>query len=172
MTAPRLETARGRLRPLALSDAEALFAAFSDPETMTYWSASPHQALSETEADIAWWLEANGCAAFAIEDRDGALVGRVGLCRVREGVREVGIILRPDFAGQGHAAAAVRALCGYGFATLGLHQIVADIDPDNHPSCRLFEACDFRLEARLKHNWRTHLGLRDSLIYALFPGES
>lgn len=169
MTPPTLETARGRLRPLSKADADGLFAAFSDPETMTYWSAPPHQSLSDTEADIAWWLEANGDAAFAIEDREGGLVGRVGLYRVREGVREVGIILRPDRAGEGHASAAVRVLCGYGFAALGLHRIVADIDPDNLASCRLFEACDFTLEARLKHNWRTHLGLRDSLIYALFP---
>lgn len=169
MTPPTLETARGRLRPLALTDAEALFAAFSDPETMTYWSASPHQSPAETEADIRWWLEANADAAFAIENQEGAVVGRVGLYRIREGVREVGIILRPDFSGQGHAAAAVRALCAYGFASLHLHRIVADIDPDNLASCRLFEACDFALEARLKHNWRTHLGLRDSLIYALFP---
>jgi RimJ/RimL family protein N-acetyltransferase len=138
---------------------------------MTYWSAPPHQSITETEADIAWWLEANGDAAFAIEDGEGALAGRVGLYRVREGVREVGIILRPDQAGQGHGlrrgAGAVRAYRV--FSPRAASDRRRHLIPSNLASCRLFEACDFRLEARLKHNWRTHLGLRDSLIYALFP---
>jgi [ribosomal protein S5]-alanine N-acetyltransferase len=54
----------------------------------------------------------------------------------------------------------------YGFASLGLHRIAADIDPDNARSRRLFEALGFTLEGTLKHNWRTHLGLRDTVMYA------
>ncbi|MBU6406409.1 MAG: GNAT family N-acetyltransferase [Alphaproteobacteria bacterium] len=169
MTPPTLETAKGRIRALSRSDAGALFEAFSDPETMTYWSTPPHQSLQQTEDDIAWWLAANPDAAFAIEDANGQVVGRTGLFRIREGVREIGVLLRRDRVGRGHAAAAVRVLCAYGFSQLGLHRITADIDPDNASSRRLFEACGFALEACLKHNWRTHLGLRDSLIYALFP---
>ncbi len=169
MTPPTLEAGPARLRPLRIEDAEALFPAFSDPGVMTYWSGPAHQDIAETRADLAWWIKQNGDAAFAIEDAFGALAGRAGLYRIRAGVREVGILLSPAYAGRGLASAAVRTLCVYGFAELNLHRIVADIDPDNMPSIRLFEACGFANEGRLKHNWRTHLGLRDSVIYARFP---
>jgi RimJ/RimL family protein N-acetyltransferase len=172
MTPPTLEAGPALLRPLRLDDAEALFPAFSDPAVMRYWSAPPHQSPADTEADLAWWLQSNADAAFAIEDGAGRVAGRTGLYRIREGVREIGIILRPDFVGKGLARGAVEALCAYGFAHLEIHRIAADIDPDNTPSIRLFEACRFTLEGRLKLNWRTHIGLRDSLIYARCEGES
>jgi [ribosomal protein S5]-alanine N-acetyltransferase len=169
MTAPTLEAFPARLRPLRMEDAEALFPAFSDAAVMRYWSGAPHADVIETRADVAWWLETNPDAAFAIEDPDGAVAGRCGLYRVRDGVREVGVLLHPDYVGKGIASAAVRSLCGFGFSVLGLHRIVADIDPDNVASIRLFEACGFVYEGRFRHNWRTHLGLRDSVIYAQFP---
>ncbi|MFZ4069549.1 MAG: GNAT family N-acetyltransferase [Caulobacterales bacterium] len=166
MPAPTLEAPPARLRALALDDAAALFPAFADPVNMTYWSCPPHADIAETRADIAWWLDNHGQAAWSILDSDGAVAGRTGLVTLRAGIGEVGVILRPDAAGKGLARAAVGAMVDYGFAALGLHRIAADIDPDNAPSRRLFEALGFGLEGTLKHNWRTHLGLRDTVMYA------
>lgn len=171
MPAPTLEAAPARLRALSLDDADALHPAFADVANMTYWSSPPHEDVAQTQADIEWWLASYPNSAWAICDATGAVAGRTGLVIPRAGVGEVGIILRPDFAGRGLARSAVAAMAAYGFAHLDLHRIVADIDPANTPSCRLFEALGFTLEATLKHNWRTHLGLRDSVIYAKFaPG--
>lgn len=172
MPAPTLEAPPARLRALSMADAEALFPAFADAANMTYWSSAPQTDITETRADIAWWLDNHGEAAWAILDSAGAVAGRTGLVTLRPGVAEVGIILRPDFAGKGLARAAVAAMVEYGFSALGLHRIAADIDPDNRPSRRLFEALGFEFEGTLKQNWRTHLGLRDTVMYAKLAGVS
>jgi RimJ/RimL family protein N-acetyltransferase len=169
MTSPILDVGAARLRPLSMDDAPALHVGFSDPGLMTYWSCAPHAALAETEADVAWWVERNGDAAWAIE-AGGEVVGRIGLYEIRQGVREVGVFLLRVAQGRGLASAALEAVVADGFARLELFRIAADIDPDNAPSIRLFERAGFIFEGRLRANWRTHLGLRDSLIYARFPG--
>ncbi|MFU8817540.1 MAG: GNAT family N-acetyltransferase [Pseudomonadales bacterium] len=40
-----ISTARLRLRPLVLSDAEELFHIYSDPEFMRYWSTEPWDSM-------------------------------------------------------------------------------------------------------------------------------
>ncbi|MFZ4603604.1 MAG: GNAT family N-acetyltransferase [Caulobacterales bacterium] len=166
--APILEIGAARLRPLSMDDAAALHVGFSDPGLMTYWSCAPHATLAETAADVAWWVERNSDAAWAIEE-GGAVLGRIGLYEIRKGVREVGVFLLREGQGRGLARAALDAIVQDGFSRLDLFRIAADVDPDNAPSIRLFERAGFVLEGRLKANWRTHLGLRDSLIYARFP---
>lgn len=172
MSAPALHSGAATLRPLSLADAPGLFPAFADAINMTYWSGPPHASVEETEGDIIWWLAHNGESVWAITDAQGALCGRIGLLALRTGVAEVGIILRRDARGRGLARGAVEAATAYGFSALGMHRIVADIDPANQASRKLFRACGYRREARMRRNWRTHIGLRDSLIYVRFapPG--
>jgi RimJ/RimL family protein N-acetyltransferase len=168
MPAPDLHHAPAHLRALELKHASALFPAFKDAANMTYWSGPPHETIAETEGDISWWRRTYPDTCWVIEDGSGVVCGRTGLLLPRKGVGEIGIILSPAARGKGLARAAVMALCAHGFGALKLHRITADIDPANFASRRLFRACGFRREARLKKNWRTHLGLRDSYIYARF----
>lgn len=39
------------------------------------------------------------------------------------------------------------------------------------PSIRLVERLSFRLEGRLRAEWETHIGVRDTLIYGLLKDE-
>ena len=50
---PTLETQGAVLRPLELSDAEALFAAHGDARTHHYWSGPAHANVEQTRAYIA-----------------------------------------------------------------------------------------------------------------------
>ena len=85
-------------------------------------------------------------------------------------MREVGIIFARAAWGRGFARDALAAAVAHGFAS-GSHRICADIDPDNVASLRLFERGGFEREGLLRKAWRTHLGLRDSVILAkLAPG--
>ena len=47
---PVLASERLVLRPVRLSDAEALFAVLSDVDLMTWWSSGPHRTVEETRA--------------------------------------------------------------------------------------------------------------------------
>ena len=50
---PVLTTARLRLRPRTVDDAEALFPSLSDPALMTWWSHAPHETVEQTRASLS-----------------------------------------------------------------------------------------------------------------------
>ena len=50
-------------------------------------------------------------------------------------------------------------------------RLYADTDPDNAASNRLLESLGFTLEGRLREQWTTHIGRRDSLIWGLLHRE-
>jgi len=163
---PTLSTHGAILRPLAIADAEALFAAHGDPHTHTYWSSPAHKSVSETVDYIRDTLDLPGAHVWAITESGGEALGRIGLFIEREGVGEIGIIMRPDAAGRGLASRAVTLVIAHAFDALGLHRISADIDPDNASSISLFFRAGFQREGVLRGNWKTHLGIRDSVIMA------
>jgi RimJ/RimL family protein N-acetyltransferase len=103
---------------------------------------------------------------WAITENGGDALGRIGLFVEREGVGEVGIIMRPDAAGRGLASKALNLVVAYGFETLDLHRIAADIDPDNVASLNLFLRNGFEREGLLRGNWKTHIGIRDTVMLA------
>ncbi len=160
----RLEAPGVVLRPLALSDAEPLYAAHSDAETHHYWSSPPHSTIEETRAYIADTLAIKGANVWAITESGGEALGRIGLFIEREGVGEIGVIMRPDSTGRGLASKALELVVQHGFGPLSLHRIGADIDPDNTNSISLFLRAGFQREGLLRGNWKTHLGVRDSVI--------
>ncbi|MDX3910988.1 MAG: GNAT family N-acetyltransferase [Sphingobium sp.] len=173
MIAPeRLATDRLTLRPLLPTDAEALFPAFSDPELMTWWSSGPHATVEETRAYIApdggygdEWL------AWAITLSDKEAMGRVGAGMRRPGVWEIGYLLRRDLWGKGFAREAVGAVVDHLFADKAARRVFADVDPDNVLSIGLLRRLGFKEEGRLRGEWKTHLGVRDSLIFGLLRDE-
>lgn len=164
MTTPRLEAPGVVLRPLETADAEALFAAHGDAQTHTYWSSPAHKSIDETRAYIADTLAIEGAHAWAITEHGGEALGRIALFLQREGVGEIGIIMRREATGRGLASKALNLVVEHGFGPLGLHRIAADIDPDNTSSISLFLRAGFQREGVLRGNWKTHLGIRDSVI--------
>ena len=159
---PRLEAPGLVLRPLEVSDAEALFAAHSDPHTHQYWSSAAHKSVAQTAAYIEDTIAVG--RAWAITESGGAALGRIALFQLRDGVADIGIIMRPDATGRGFASKALALVCEYGFNTLELHRIGADVDPENSASLSLFLRAGFQREGLLRGNWKTHLGVRDSVI--------
>lgn len=158
------------LRPLAISDAEALFAAHNDAETHRYWSGPAHQSVAETRRFIAETLALRGARVWAVTEAGGEALGRVALFHIREGVGEFGVIMRPQATGRGLASRAIAAVSQYAFDVLGFHRLMADIDPENCASLSLFLHAGFEREGLLRGNWKTHLGVRDSVILGKLRG--
>jgi len=168
---PVLTTERLLLRPMAMSDAEALAPALMDAANLTYWSSGPLDSVDAVRSYIRWNVHAPNAVCTAICERDApeTALGWVILIDSRPGVAELGYILRPDAQGRGLAREAAEELIRFGFDTLGLRRIFADVDPDNSGSIALLTALGFAYEGRLKSAWETHIGVRDSLIYARLP---
>ncbi len=170
MTLPILHTERLQLRPLRTSDAESLHGAFSDAELMTYWSSGPHRNFAETRSYIAGNMTAE-FPTWGMAMGEGPAIGWVVLIPHREGVREIGYILRRDAWGRGYAREAATRIIDYGFQELGLRRIFADVDPDNTASIVLLEKLGFVREGLLRAEWETHIGVRDSYIYGLLAAD-
>lgn len=154
------------LRPLETSDAEAMFAAHGDPQTHHYWSDPAHKDVEETRRYIADTIAKPNAHVWAITESGGEALGRIALFVLREGVGEIGVIMTPQHKGRGLASKALALVCDHGFKALNLHRISADIDPDNTSSLSLFLRAGFTREGLLRGNWKTHLGIRDSVILA------
>lgn len=177
---PALPVLRGDnvlLRPPRGDDRDALFALYSAPEVMRYWSTP---AWSELAATDAWFgrndegLLDGSAATWAIcQAHDDALIGTVSLHAIfpAQARAEVGYALHPAHWGRGLARQAVRLALGFGFDTLGLRRIEADTDPLNVASCRLLEALGFAREGLLRERWQVGGTSSDTAFFGLLKGD-
>ncbi|MDB5695862.1 MAG: family N-acetyltransferase [Sphingomonas bacterium] len=168
---PVLTTTRLVLRPLVTSDADALHAIYGDEEAMRWWSHAPHDTLEQTRERVARNVAGPDFRVWAVTLRgDDRAIGTVNAMERRSGLIEIGYSLARAHWRRGLAGEAVTALIDLLFHQ-GARRLFADTDPDNAPSNRLLERLGFTLEGRLRGEWETHIGVRDSLIWGLLGDE-
>jgi [ribosomal protein S5]-alanine N-acetyltransferase len=169
---PVLETERLRLRPLTIDDAAALHEIYSDEALMTWWSHPPHSEIAQTRERVALNLAAEDWRSWAITVRgDDRAIGTCASHEKRQGkVTEIGYALGRSHWGHGYAREAVSAVIDRLFDE-GQRRVFADTDPQNSASIALLETLGFTREARLRAEWETHIGVRDSLIFGLLRHE-
>jgi ribosomal-protein-alanine N-acetyltransferase len=136
-----IRTERLLLRPARPDDAEAMFEILSDPEAMRYWSTQPHESVDRTRDWIARMIasHAKGWHGDFLVEHEGRLVGNAGYSHAPE----VGFIIRRDCWGRGFGREAASAAIAYGFETLDLPAVTADVDPRNAASLALLESLGF-----------------------------
>jgi [ribosomal protein S5]-alanine N-acetyltransferase len=165
-----------RLRQVRPEDAEAIFAIYSDEETMRYYN-EPFQSLAEAEAyiilrrdDYAQRREIRWGIARHEDDR---IIGSCGLHSFDEGFHraETGYILHRAAWGQGIMTEALSALLTYGFTEMELHRIEAVIDDANTRSKNLLLKLGFQYEGNLRQRYVSHQGFEDEHYFGLLRGE-
>lgn len=158
------------LRPRSPSDADALFPTMADPAMMRWWSRAPFVHVEDLRAYLANDDQSNWRAWAIVRTDEEHAIGFVAAGQKREGVSEIGYLLAQEVQGHGYAREAVTLVIDQLFAE-GQRRLFADTDPDNQPSIALLTALGFTLEGRLRAEWETHIGIRDSLIYGLLAEE-
>lgn len=154
-----LELERVRLRRIERSDADALFAIYSDAEVSRYLSHPPWTERSQAQAWIERSLESQGHGGsldLVIERKqDRAMIGRCTLFNCHEESRraEVGYALHRAQWGSGYMHEALVGLIGVAFEELDLNRLEADIDPRNKGSRKSLERLGFRSEGVLRERW-------------------
>jgi ribosomal-protein-alanine N-acetyltransferase len=178
--APRLPTLvapRLCLRWMEAADLADLYAVFSDPEVMRFWShaAWPHQDEAEIylesihrgfeQGDLFQW----GIALRATDQ----VIGTATLYGIDhgQGRAEIGFALARAHWGRRYAREALTVLIEHAFGALGLRRLEADVDPRNQGSLRTLEALGFRREGYLRQRWRVAGELQDSVIMGLLASE-
>jgi RimJ/RimL family protein N-acetyltransferase len=170
---PVLTTDRLVLRPLKTEDAAGLFAIFSDPAVVRFWSTEAWTDISFAETAIARAQEGYRDETdihFAVElVRGGQLIGTVKLHHFfnQNNRCELGYAIASAHWGQGYASEAIGAALEHGFREVGLNRVEADIDPRNEASARVLEKLGFRKEGYMPQRWLVHGQYADTVNYGL-----
>ncbi len=151
------------------ADGPALHALFGDEESCRFLTRPVSPSVADTIAMMRGWMGHGDDINWVIADlADGPALGRVSVYpRGANNVWEAACMIAPAARGRNLAARALALALEAAFEKLGARRIVADIDPDNAASIRVFERLGFALEGRLRGEWEVHIGIRDSLIYGL-----
>jgi [ribosomal protein S5]-alanine N-acetyltransferase len=174
---PILEAKRVRLRPMVESDIDALFAIFSNPEVMRYWSFTPLTTRDEAAAllsDTHERFKAHSLLKWGVALREtDALIGTATLINFdfTNHRAEIGYVLGRAFWGNGYISEALHALLDFAFAELEMHRIEADVDPRNAASIRTLERLGFQREGYLRERWQVGGEIQDALFYGLLRPE-
>ncbi len=139
-------TTRLRLRFWREEDLSAFAALNADPEVMTWYPKTLDRAESDALAErIQAGLREHGFGLWAVEAPGLApFLGYVGLIRPRWQAPftpcvEIGWRLAREHWGCGYATEAARAALAFGFARLGLEEIVSFTVPANRRSRAVME---------------------------------
>lgn len=174
---PLLEGTRVRLRPVRDDDVDGLFAIFSDPRVMRYWSRPAMVVRDEAAAYAARMrngFDQREALAWIVADRaDDRCVGQTTLydIRAKHFRCEVGYALRADAWGRGLAKESVGLALDWAFGRLGLNRVAADVSPGNEASTGLLTRLGFRFEGTLRENFCNEVEMQDSLVYGLLARE-
>jgi RimJ/RimL family protein N-acetyltransferase len=168
-----LDTERLRLRWMSEDDIEGHYAVFSDPVVARYWSSEPwtdiEQSRQAIASTMAAYADGRGLRLGIVLRDSFELIGNVSLHHFFEQNRrcEIGYALASKYWGQGYATEALRAIIQYGFDTLDLNRIEADIDPRNVGSGRVLEKVGFRKEGFMPERWFVFGEFADTVNYGL-----
>ena len=136
-----------------MSDLEALFAFYSDPDVVKYIPDAP-RTFEETREELEWFLNGHpshpnlGLWATIYKETD-QFIGRCGLlpCTIDNQYEvEVAFAFSKQYWRQGLATEIAQALVQYGFEHLGLSRLICLIEQDNQGSIRVATKIGMRFE--------------------------
>jgi len=173
---PILSTERLILRQVNKTDANELFSLRSDENVMRFID----RPLAITIDDVLQYiqrinnsLDAEDGITWAITKDNKSLIGTIGFWRIeKEHYRaEIGYLLDPLFQGKGLMQEALSQALNYGFKTLKLHSVMANVNPGNLASIKLLERNNFTREGYFKESYFFNGKFLDSAIYSLLSTE-
>ena len=160
------------LRALETEDLDFLFSVENDE---SFWEISSTQTpyskyilqkyIENAHQDI---YEAKQYR-FVICNTENTAVGMIDLFEFNPQHSRVGvgILLTPKHQGNGYASEALALIIEYTFTHLNVHQIFANILPDNFKSIQLFEKFNFK-KVGLKKDWIYSNNIfKDEILYQL-----
>ncbi len=170
---PILETERLLLREILPSDAPALLALRSNEQVMQYIDKDRMKSLDEALQLISQIKETvmkgDGISWAMVPKGEDEMIGFAGLWRIDKPHHraEVGYTLMPGYWNKGLMSEVMKAMIDFGFGTMKLHSIEANINPLNQASRRLLEKHGFVQEAYFRENFYYNGKFLDSAIFSL-----
>jgi RimJ/RimL family protein N-acetyltransferase len=178
-----IHTERLTLRLMTTNDVDDVFAYQSREDVCRYLLFVP-RTREEVAAKLSAFAGATTLAAdhdylqLALElpATDGAPARVIGdsyftLANLENSRGEIGWTMHPDFAGRGYASEAARAVLAIAFETIGLHRVLAELDPRNDASIALCLRLGMREEAHFVRDLWFKGEWADTGVYAILRDE-
>ena len=175
---PIINTGRLLLRAINMADTKEIFALRSDEEVLKYLDRPAAKSMEDAVEFIQKnidQLQANEGISWAITLKEMTeLIGIIGYWKIdREHHRsEIGYMLFPAHQQKGLMQEAITAVLQYGFETMHLHTVEANVNPDNEASKKLLLKNNFVQEAYFKENYYFEGKFLDSAIFSLLAAKS
>ncbi len=170
---PLINTQRLLLRQVKQSDVNEIFFLRSDKKVLEYLDREP----AATKEEASEWIQKindleknNNAITWAITCIPHlTLIGTICFWNIqKEHYRaDIGYALHPDHQGKGIMQEAITPVLEYGFKTMKLHSIEANVNPNNLSSIKLVERNNFVREAYFTGNYFYNGKFLDSAIYSL-----
>lgn len=153
----KIETNRLILEKINENDVNYLFMIFGNEELTKYFVSGADKTLDETRKwvkKIVYHWNKYDFGDFILKDRrTSKVVGIGGLhYKIDGGNVNISYIIDKRFWKKGLGYETCQALLDYGFRTLGLEKVVAEIYPKNRDSIKLIEKCKFKFSKRIDWN--------------------
>ncbi|RZK78009.1 MAG: N-acetyltransferase [Pedobacter sp.] len=173
-TLPLLETSRLILREQTLLDAPSLFSLRTNNEVMRYIDRVKPKTVEESKDVLQTMKEGqakglNLVWAITLKGAPKNMIGNVGFWRTDAANHraEIGYILHPDYWRKGILSEALSEVIRFGFETVKLHSMCANINPKNDASRQLLLKHGFLKEAYFREDYYFDGKYLDSEIYGL-----
>jgi RimJ/RimL family protein N-acetyltransferase len=147
-----LETLRLRLRTVTAADAEFFLRLLNEPSWLENIGDRGVRSREDAERYIMDTVrapyQALGYGMYAVQRKSTTLP--IGICGLVKRdflpAPDLGVALLPDFAGQGYATEAARAVILHARGKLGIERLYALVQRGNQRSVRLLERLGFHRE--------------------------
>ncbi|ELK44346.1 GNAT family protein [Halobacillus sp. BAB-2008] len=174
---PEFETERIKLRKLAYSDVEDVFAFCSNPNVagpMTWEANRTKEETNEFLRMVITGYEKGGSGEWAIEWKEsGRVIGVAAFIdwSNKHKCVELGYFLSENYWGKGVATEALQELVHYGFKDLELNRIEGRSDTDNFGSQKVMKKLGMQHEGTLRKNEWIKGEFRDTEVYGMLAGD-
>jgi ribosomal-protein-alanine N-acetyltransferase len=168
------ETARLRLLPPCIEDAQLIFDLYAqDPNVTRYLVWLPHRTVETTKQFVSYCIErwaAKTAFSYVITKRmEGALLGMIEIQLHQHG-GEIGYVLAKKHWGQGIMPEAAGCLVGHALLQPSIFRVQAFCDQENYASARTLEKIGMSREGILRR-YVIHPNVsrdpRDCYLYAI-----
>ena len=170
---PIIVTERLILRAIVLEDAAEILALRSDPEVMKYLDRPPANSIADAiefaQKNIDQ-LKANEGINWAITLKENpSLIGNICFWKIdkQHHRAEIGYMLNTSQQQKGLMQEALAAVLQYGFNSMHLHSVEANVNPANEASKKILLKNNFVQEAYFRENYYYEGKYLDSAIFSL-----
>jgi [ribosomal protein S5]-alanine N-acetyltransferase len=170
---PVIITERLRLRQVEKSDVDEILFLRSNKRVLEFLDREPTKSKDEALLFIEQLLKleksTDGITWAVTLKPSNTLIGTVCFWNMKKAHyrAEIGYALHPDFQRKGIMHEAITAVINFGFSTMKLHSIEANVNPHNQSSIKLLERSNFVREAYFKEDFFFNGKFLDSAIYSL-----